>query len=266
MPARYGLPSYHRSFGTTAQPLPLMEYDYDNGPDTWNQNADGYTMGCRMYAISHISGDIDDALYDPKKNYDRLCAWEGHPITQGGQIYDALTFAAAEGLLRVGETTEAQAQTHRRGQPFYVDKVPGMDWFDSHRIAMRNEKVPINIGTIWFQEWTFTPAPYGLMTANFAFDGTWDTEAGHSYELCGEKTINGEPAIAVLAWIGRKLYIGRDAFNRAFDIYGSASFIEPTAEPKDILFVELTILQHLVQLLSQYISNNLASKLPHYYQ
>ena len=257
--------SYPRSFGITAEPLQLMEYNYDIGKTNPNQIQDGYVMGCRGYTLSGIAGDEDNAIYQNQGTYDRLAAYEGHSIDQGGQIVDALNFAVTSGLMRTDETTEAQAQQHRRGKYYLVEKVRGLDWFDSHRLALRHAKVPISVGTIWFPEWQFTPAETGLLTSHFVFDGKWDDELGHNYKMCGEKTINGQPTLIVKPWLGRFFHFDRETFNKAYDMWGTASFIQPPFEPKDILFVKLTIMQRIVKLIARYISDTLAKKMPHYY-
>lgn len=254
-----------RSFGLVPEPLPLMNYTYDNGKTNPNQIAEGYRMGCRGYTLADIAGDEDKAIYDHGGTYDRLAAYEGHSIEQGGQILDGLNFAVTSGLMQVGETTEAEAQTHRRGKPYYVDKVPGYDWFDSHRLALRKMKVPISVGTIWFPEWMFTPAETNILTSHFVFDGTWDNELGHNYKMCGEKTINWKPYLIAKPWLGRFFYFDRETFNKAFDIYGTASYIQTKMQPKDVLYVKLTILQRVVQLIQRYISENLAKKFPQFY-
>ena len=176
--------SFSRSFGAVAEPLPLMDYTYDNGKTRFNQVADGYLMGCRGYALSSIAGHEDDAVYNPKQNYNRLCAYEYRPISEGGQIVDALKFACVEGLMRIDETTDAEAKKHIRGKYYYVDKIKGYDWFDSHRLALRRAKVSISVGTIWFQEWMFTPAETGILTPHFVFDGKWEGTFEAALEVC----------------------------------------------------------------------------------
>lgn len=262
--ARTDIPSYTRTFGVLPEPLPLMEYNYDRGKTNPNQIEDGYYMACRGYTLADIAGDIDDAVYDHKGTYDRLSAYEGHSIEKGGMIMDALNFGCVEGLLQLHETTEAEAKKHIRGKPFYVDKVPGYDWFDSHCLALRKAKIPISCGTIWFFEW-MNPPDNGILTSNFVFDGTWDSEMGHNYKISGEKTINGEPTLCVKAWLGRWFYMNRKTFNKAFDIYGTGSWIQPKFSPKDVLYVKLTIFQRILQLVSRYISTSVAKKFPQFY-
>lgn len=252
-------PAFHRTFGSVAEPLPLLDYTYDNGRTSFNQNADGFFMGCRGYALASIAGHEDNALYDPKKTYEHISLYEGHSKDEGGQIISALNFGVVEGLV------DSRNLLRRRGKPFLVDKVPGYDWFDSHRLALRKAKVSISVGTIWFEEWMFTPAQFGVVTSQFVFDGTWDSELGHNYEMMGEKTIQGEPTLEVDAWLGRKFYFPREAFNKAFDIYGTGSWIQLAYTPQDILYTKLTILQRVVSLLARYISTNLAKKFPQYY-
>lgn len=258
--ARKDTLSLTRSFGLVPMELPLMDYDYDNGKTNPNQVADGYYLGCRGYTLADIAIDELDELFDHKMTYNRMCAYEGHSIDQGGQILDALKFAVVEGL------EDKNGEKAYRGQPYLVEKIQGMDWFDSHRVALRRMKSSISVGTIFFPEWQFTPEETGILTDKFVFDGTWDSELGHNYKMSGEKTIGWEPYLRVKMWVGRPFYFNRKTFNKAFDIYGTASFIQTRRQPKDYLYVKLTILQRCVQLIARYISLNFAKKVPQFYQ
>ena len=263
--ARKNIRSYTRSFGVVPQELPLMEYDYDAGLTNPNQVSDGYYMGCRGYTIAEMAIDEDETLYDieddkvHKETYDRMSAYEGHGIEEGGQLLDAMNFAVVAGVL------DKDGGHVYRGKPYLIEKLLGLDWFDSHRIALRREKASLGVGTIFFQEWMFTPAETNILTDKFTFDGTWDTELGHMYKVCGEKTINWEPYLISKMWTGRKLYFSRATFNKAFDIWGTASYVQVKRQPRDTLYVRLTMLQRIVQLLARYISESLAKRVPQYY-
>ncbi len=199
-----------------------------------------------------------------------MCAYEGHSINLGGDIRAAANFGVAEGVMRIDEDTEVQAQMHRRGRPFSVDLISGSDWFDSFRQALRIGKNPISVGTIWFPEWGHT-AFDGILTSLFVFDGNWDSEMGHNYKICGEKTIDGVPYLIAKTWQGKNFgdkgwcYFSRETFNKAFDIYGTIGLIQPRFQPQDIYYAKLTLVQHVVQLISRFISTSLASKIPQFY-
>lgn len=258
--------SFHISYGTLPTPLTTLEYNFDIGKTLPDQNGDGYPMACRGYTLADIAGDEDDAIYKHQHTYDALSAYEGHSISQGGDIRSAVNFGCVMGVQRLDETTDQEAESHRRGQPFVIDKLMDFDWFDSFRAALRNAQSPISVGTIYFPEWLNT-ASDGILTSQFVFDGTWDTEMGHNYKICGEKTIQGQPYLIAKTWQGPNFgdrgfcYFSRETFNKAFDIYGTIGIVQPKYSPKDVYYVRLEILQRIVVLISRYISSTLAAKL-----
>lgn len=237
----------HRSIGTVAapQPMPLREYSYDLGKTMPNQLEDGYPYGCTGYTQAEIAGDEDKSIYKPAYTYEKTCMVEGHPMDRGCDIRISLKVGKVYGVQRIDEHTEQEAETHRRGNFFSVDKAQGMDWFDSFRAALRLTKCPISTVTIWFPEW-LNPDEKGRLSAFFAYDGRPDDYNWHNYKISGEKTIDGQPHLEVKAWTGRWVYIGRQAFNRAFDIYGTAGFTQSSMLPGDILTIRLTMIEFIL--------------------
>lgn len=251
--------SFHRSFGTVAKLLDNKEYTYDPGLPQPNQLTDGNQFGCRAYTLSHIAGNEDKAIYKPQYSCDKIASVEGTPAIQSGDMRLAMKVGQVYGVQRLDETTEQQAETHRRGAFYSVDKVNGMDWFDSFRLALRNGGTSINTGTMWFPEWE-NIGPDGILTSQFVFDGTWDTEDGHDYEICGEHIINNQPYLIALSWQGDnygdhgRAYFSRETFNKVFDVYGTAGFVQPKAIPRDTLTIKLSMLQFLLYYLGRLIS------------
>lgn len=250
--------SFHRSFGSIATPLGLLEYNYDLGKTMPDQNADGLFQGCTGYTQAEIAGDEDSAIYKPFYTYKRTCDFEDHDYSQPCDIRNSAKVGQAYGVQRLDETTETEALTHRRGKFFNVEKVPNEDWFNTFRQALRIGKRPISVGTIWFPEWSLTGSS-GILSSAFSFDGKWDTEGGHNYKICGEKTINGLPHLVAKTWQGPQFgdkgwcYFPRETFNKAFDVYGTIGITQPPYDPSQILTIRLTLYQFLLTFLNRWL-------------
>lgn len=247
--------SFHKSFpefgATTPTALPFLEYNYDIGKTIPDQNADGYPYGCTGYTTTEYWQNIDGILYKAGFTYRKTCLIEGHDMNEGCDVRNALKSARVYGLQAVDEDTDQQALQHHKGKTFFVDKSPGRDWFDSMRIALRAHKdtrAGISIGTPWFPEWQHG-GQNGVLTSNFFFDGNVGHYLWHNYLLVGELYIAGEPLIILKPWQGRNFgsggwcYMGREAFNKAFDIYGTIAACPGPYDPKDIVTIKPELLQ-----------------------
>lgn len=250
--------SYHRSFGTVPMQLSLVEYNYDCGKTMPDQNADGLPFGCTGYTTAEVAGDEDDAIYKPAYTYQKTCYIEGHDTNRGCDIRTALKTGQVYGVQRIDETTDQEAEQHRRGKYYSVDKVSGCDWFDGFRLALRNGKRPISTGTIWFREWEQV-ASDGVLTSNFVYNGNPDQYPWHNYKICGEKVIDGVPYLIAKSWQGPNYgdkgwcYFSRETFNKAFDIYGTIGLVQPPFTPQDTFTIRLTMLQFVLAYLGRWI-------------
>jgi hypothetical protein len=250
--------SFSRSFGITATPIPPKEYNFDKGFGMSDQNADGYPFGCVGYTQASIASNQDGQLFDPIFTYQKTCEIEGHGMDRGCDIRTAAKVGQVYGMRPVYGFDEDSLK-YRRGAFFNVDKSPGCDWFDSMRIAMRRTASPLSVGTIFFPEWS-NPGPTGILTEHFVWDGVWDTEMGHNYEICGEKLIDGKPYLIAKTWQGPNFgdngwcYIGREAFNKAFDIWGTVAIVQTRYTPKDVVTIKISILQFVLLKLSKILN------------
>jgi len=248
--------SFHRSFGITYASLGLKEYNYDAGFGMPDQTADGYPYGCTGYAQAEVAQDIDKDHYAPSYTYQKTCAYEGHDTTTGCDIRTSARVGQVYGMQRPEETTESQAQTHRRGAFYNIEQIPGLDWFDSFRTQLRKGS-SISIGTIWFPEWAYTQSDGIIPT--FTYNGNANVYPWHNYKICGEKTINGFPYLIAKSWQGRHFgdqgwcYFPRETFNKAFDIYGTIGLIQGRYTPTDIVTVKITMLQFVLHYLGRII-------------
>lgn len=250
--------SFHRSYGTIGVTLEPQDYSFDAGLLMQDQNADLLPLGCTGYAQTDVAGDEDKTEYDPEYTYSKTCYIEGHGEDVGCSIRNSLKVGQAYGMKKKGETDD-QALTHRRGAFFSVDKASGCDWFDSMRLAMRKAQKPLSLGTQWFHEWESTPD--GILTSLFVLDpnAPW-----HNHVVCGEKVINGVPYLLGKSWQGKNYgdkgfhYFSRETFNKAFDVYGTCAFVQPSYTPKDINTIRLTLLQFSLYYLGRILGFQLA--------
>lgn len=257
-------PALHKTFpkfGAAAPTvLPLMEYNFDAGFPIPNQNApDGrfnpalpaLPYGCTGETQSRFVTNEDKLLADPQYTYDATCEMEGHAPDQGCDIRNSAKSLTVYGYRRDGDTP-AQSLARKRGAFFVIDLVPGRDWFDSFRLAMRGNQKSISIGTPWFREWA-TVDVTGLLTSLFVYDGNPADYGWHNHLITGEKTVNGEPTLIDYSWQGENygdagvVYFDRATFNKAFDIYGTIGVTPgPVVTPAQVQYVEATIYQQIL--------------------
>lgn len=255
--------SLHRTFpqfGTTTPPvLPFEDYTYDIGVQLPDQNVELIPYGCTGETQTDIKTDQDRIPYDAEYTYRETCFMEGHAEDQGCDIRTSVKCLRDYGARPNGKP-ETEAQNHRSGFSFNVDKVAGRDWFDSFRIALRANKQGISVGTPWFPTWNYYAVEGVLPSPSYGELKVINADASsfswHNYALKGEIVKNDEPMLRVKAWggthIGDKgwLYMNRDCFNKAFDIYGTIGLVTAKVKPEDIK----TIVPELWQLVYTYLN------------
>lgn len=253
--------TFHQ-FGAVLGDIPTLFYKYDSGlypvPDQNNidtrfqPNLPSLPYGCTGETATDICGAEDNAVYDPMYTYDMTCEIEGHPPIEGCDIRNSMKSLTIYGLRKNGETQE-QAQARKRGRYFMIDLVPGRDWFDSFRLALRGNKRGISTGTPWFVEWTgIRVAPSGLLTSNFIYNGNPDAYPWHDTNVFGESTVDDEPVLLLKSWQGSLvgdngiLKWNRETFNKVFDIYGTIGATPgPSVTAADVQYVEATLWQQV---------------------
>ena len=266
-------------FGAISGNLPLMDYTYDAGLFMQNQEANDprftpnlppIPFGCTGETSTDICSDEDRVAYDPQYTYDSTCTMEGHGTDQGCDIRSSMKSLTVYGLRKDGETPE-QASTRKRGAYYTIDQIPGRDWFDSFRLALRGNKRSISCGTPWFPEWGFGRVNYTGILGVPTYTGIPGNYAWHDYKICGEKTLpDGSPALRIKSWQGPLygdsgwVYASREVFNRAFDIYGTfAATPGHTIDPQDIQYVEATLYQQVIIYLNRILAL-LGKQVPNY--
>lgn len=245
-------------YGNVTGALQLLDYTFDNGTLVPNQDITDMRFnpplpalpwGCTGETSTRICGDEDKCIYDPKYTYDRSCEMEGHGADQGCQIRTSMGSLTVYGLRKDGET-QMQAQARKRGRYFVIEQLAGRDWFDSFRLALRGNKRGISVGIPWVPEFFTSQVSSSGLVANAVYDGVPTHYAWHDIDVCGEKTINGEPTLIFLPWQGDQYgdngrgYITRAAFNAVFDNYGTIGATPGNpVQPQDVVYIKATIYQ-----------------------
>lgn len=267
--------SLHRSFPRFGMvvpgPLEDREYSYDIGlfmpnqlaPDLrFNPPLPALFQGCTGETTTDIWGDIDECAYDPEYTYRGTCDIEGHGYDQGCDIRDSMGSPASIGLRKDGETI-AQARQRKRGPYFVIDRVPGRDWFDSFRLALRGNGRSISMGSPWFSIFEEVDST-GLLSADFEYteEGYGVNYEWHNSKVCGEKTLGGEPTLVVKSWQGRLygdggwVYMNRETFNKTFDIDGTigATPGSRTLAPADVKRIQISLLQQMIIVINKLLA------------
>jgi len=245
--------SYHRSFGTKRKALFFPDsLMLDLGLTVQDQVADGFPNGCTGYAQANAAGNADGVVYSGPYTYAKTCFMEWHDTTKPCFIRNSFQSTEIYGLLREGQTDQ-EAESNRRGPYFNVYDDSNMDWFDSLRSAMLQQKICISVITPWFGEWESTNA--GIVTKFFMYDGVPEHYPWHNWNVVGYKMINNEPYLIGKSWQGKSYgdggfhYLDRETTNKVMAIYGSAAFIQPKAKPGDVVAIKITIMQFVLVLL-----------------
>ncbi len=247
--------SFHRTFGN-ATPDVFTEQNFDAGFPIANQDTDCLPYGCTGYAQTGLAQDEDKLQYLPKYTYDQTLMEEG--ILTGGPQYekvgcdirDSLSSTIVYGLQKLGETP-ADALNHRRGQYFTLERVPGMDWFDSFRSCMQLNGRSISFGSPWFT--SFAMPQQGIVQAPPSYDPS--TASWHNHKICGWKTIGGVPYLIDASWQGPEygdngfVYFSREIINALMNIPGSGAFTLVPFTAANVQNVQLTLYAYLLSYL-----------------
>lgn len=247
----------HRTFGTTATLLSPMEYNYDAGFGMPDQNADGYPEGCTGYSQSEEAQNADGNRYKAVYTYDKTLQMQGLPAGSPCDIRTSMKSTQVYGVQEPAENTDVEAESHRQGPFFNVDLVPGMDWFDSIRLALRNNpKRCISMATPWFNEFRNWDAN-GVLPSFFTGDP--NTMPWHNHLFTGE-TIVPDPFILDKSWqgpnIGDKGYLkwNRTLVNAVMAISGTEAFLRRPIGDEPIQNIELTLLETALSYIGMWLA------------
>ena len=245
--------SFHRTFGGTTEFTPC---NYDAGFPIPDQDADGLPYGCTGYSSGNLCQDEDKVQYYPKFTYDQTLAEEGifpdNPNFEkvGCDVRDSLASTIVYGAQKVGETP-AEALNHRRGQYFAVDLVAGMDWFDSFRSVLQQNKRSISFASPWYS--SFGTPQNGIISAPNSYDTTF--ASWHNHVIVGWKTINGVDYLIDKSWQGTAygdngfVYFPREVVNSLMAISGSGAFTVIPFTVANIQTVQLELWTYLASYL-----------------
>ncbi len=209
-----------RTFGATAPNY--QPFNLDAGFGFPDQNADGFPEDCTIYTQNELCQDEDKTEYDRSFLKKEVVLKTGHEGPY--DIEDSLEATVVKGVQKVGEN-EAQAYAHRRGRVFRLEKVPGLDWYDSAISVMQGTGRSLSVAGPWFPE--FEVSTYGILQGDFPL--TWpDGVPGHNHKVYG---LNADGFLTGKSWQGTHFgnkgehYWTRPAFNRYLSMAGTGAFM-----------------------------------------
>lgn len=167
-----------RSFGAST---PSYEpFNYDAGFGFPDQNAEGFPEDCLIYSTNEVGQDEDKVHFNRAFLKGKVLSVTGH---QGPyQAEDVVPLAVVYGLQAEGETTDAQAYAHKRGEEFWLEKNPGMDWYDSLLAAMEATGCSFIVIGPWFPAFEDVGST-GIILPTFPLK--WTSEPGHARKDSG---------------------------------------------------------------------------------
>lgn len=168
---------------------------------------------CTCFSTCDIAEDQE------KREFDIQDLWQRIPSSQfGADPRDVLKEAVSNGLLPKGQKDRV-----KDWKSFWSALAGLKDNFENVRSAIYISGSPVMVATYWHAEWLNVPSmgimPVGKTPMN-----------GHAYVAEGWVEKDGQPYLIIEAWIGRKLLMGRDVFNKATSGYGMQAWVLSTAE------------------------------------
>jgi hypothetical protein len=260
--------SFHRTKPVYAAVAPALleniEYNYDHQLTMYNQTIavpPYYTRplfyGCTGMCATDICTDQDGSLYSPEYTYEQTCAIEGHAADQGCDIRNSLKSLKVFPPKVPGQS-DADAAKNRRGPYLNVDRAPNRDWFDSHRIALRanaRTKTSISVGMPWFPSFQINSITGILVmptdTELTSVKANINVYPWHCVKISGEEIFDNTPYLCVKSWqgpnVGNKgwLYMSRECFNKAYDLWGTYSGCPGDVNPQDVVRIRGELYQQL---------------------
>lgn len=238
--------SFPHTFGalTSQQLLPI---DLDTGLSNFNQNeANPVTgdpalpNGCTAFSRADIATNEDKIVYKPGFTYTKSCLIAGVSVGNPLPMEVAFKSGVVYGLQAVGETTDAEALTHRRGGYFEVHPINSQDFFDALWSALQVGQKGISVGTPWFPQ---------LMDGFIIPDVTVvPTDEWHCWEALGVQIQDSGPMLKVKDHTGNIRWFSRTVVNKLLAVSGTDCLTDTDgkAQPQDIALVQLTIKELLL--------------------
>ncbi len=263
--------SFHRTFGAVTTEIP--DFNNDVGLEMEDQ---GGTPFCADYTVNGVRGNEDKKIYAKGFIYKEVLKLFGLPPTQQGiGLKDAFAIANTVGVLPAEYapvTWEKDGQLKVADYHYWPDSLYDIsknnkddayyfldgpyDHFDNARSAMwlsreANQNRTIGVGTPWYYEYMNVKKD-GILPEGKKI-GSW-----HAHEVCGQKTINGEPHLIDKSHQGKRvgddgfLYLKRAEFNKMMDEPGAIGLLF-CKKAQDNQTIQLSILQQIVGLYYQLI-------------
>ena len=249
--------SFGRTFGAVSPETFGDSLNTDLGLTMPNQDADGFPYGCTSYTQTDISTDEQHVIFLPRFTYDQTMMMmgilPGDPDYEkvGCDLRDSLNSTIVYGMQPQGQPAGVSLN-YRNGAYFNVDLVQGLDWFDSIRSCIDQNRRSVSMATPWFS--TFETPQNGVIRAPNSYDVS--NASFHNWKCCGWKTINGVAYLVGKSWQGSTYgdmgycYFPREVINSLMSLSGSAAFTVIPYSNQNAQTVILTLWQTIISYLN----------------
>lgn len=192
---------FYRKFGRAIDLPTDLNFDR-NTPDT--VQVPGNTE-CTCISICDVAYDVTGVEYD----YDELFSRIPHDINGAEPRKVIKEVIDGKGLKRKDTGVYEKPFTS-----YWQPQTGDMDAFDNCRSALALSGRSFIIWSPWYREWEDKiTLPLGMTISS-----------GHMYVVEGVKTF-GEPELVIEAFVGRKLYMPRDVFNKTIGSWGAGAAV-----------------------------------------
>ncbi len=205
---------YSQKFGQVNIDLPL-EYNADR--PLFDDVQSLGSVECVAYTVCDIAEDQDGIEYDIND------LWKRVPKNQfGSDPRDVLKEVVTNGLLPKGGTERV-----KNWKSFWRADVGYKTPYENVLSAIYLAKSPILMATYWYKEWLDVPhmgiMPIGVTLLN-----------GHAYSnegwVVSKVSVLNERMFLIEPWVGRKMLMPKEVFNKAMKPYGVQTWVLSTSE------------------------------------
>lgn len=270
---------FHERFGGVS-PQDIPDFNLDAGLTMPDQVKDQADTECVGYTVADILTDIFKVPFSPDFSFAAARYVAGDdPGIDGTSFHAGIQSAVAfGGLIKTLAPFDAMTKSELYISDYKVwDSIPkesrlpyaqngtmnvlgNGDAFDSILFAAYNGKIPVSVGSPWFEEWAYNIQ--GGVVQQPVLDGQYPN--WHNYCIKGKKTINGVPSLIVKSWQGTRvgdngwLYFSRETINKTLSVPGSGAL---TINPNGNRWIELVSIMiqrfpMIVPLLPQLLNAN----------
>lgn len=242
---RIKAPDFHEVFGTT---IPQGDFDLDPGLTNFNQNIPNLVFGtpaqpegCTGMTDAGCAEDQDKIACNPYFSYEKNCALADVLVGQPVDMVDALNSPQVFGIQYLGETTDAQAATHKK-QAYAVNPLNGSLY--QGILSALNSGHSVSFAGDWYESFD--------LPVNGVVPAAYGATSGHNWKFSGvhENMLIAKPWIGPQWGVNGRCYFTESVLN---SIGGQAFAFSPTTNANPV--VRESIMEALIRFFQELLAS-----------